>query len=227
MHFAEFQMEIWIKRSRDELGELTTSFNKMNSELVHSLNLRKQMTADIAHERRTPSSINLGHAEAVHDGVLLPTEENFEIIRDEATRLNGLADDLGTISLADVGELRLDMELTAVHELLEEERTSYLQSAHKKNITLEVRVQEYLPKINIDPRRLLQVLNNLLNNALLYTPISGKVILSGEHWKDCVESRVKVTESELQRKSYLIYLIFFIEPTHPGKETKMDPGWDW
>jgi two-component system sensor histidine kinase BaeS len=136
MHFAEFQMEIWIKRSRDELGELTTSFNKMNSELVHSLNLRKQMTADIAHERRTPSSINLGHAEAVHDGVLLPTEENFEIIRDEATRLNGLADDLGTISLADVGELRLDMELTAVHELLEEERTSYLQSAHKKILRL-------------------------------------------------------------------------------------------
>ncbi len=73
-------------RSSDELGELAQAFNKMSSELARSVNSRKQMTADIAHELRTPLSLILGHAEAVHDGVLPPSPENFEIIREEATR---------------------------------------------------------------------------------------------------------------------------------------------
>src|SRR5512146_337557 len=71
-------------RSRDELGQLANSFNRMSSELSCSLALRRQMTADIAHELRTPISIILGHAEAVHDGVLPPTAETFEIVREEA-----------------------------------------------------------------------------------------------------------------------------------------------
>ena len=77
-------------RSKDELGELAQAFNKMSSELSRSINARRQMTADIAHELRTPLSLILGHAEAVHDGVLVPSIENFEIIREEATRLEHL-----------------------------------------------------------------------------------------------------------------------------------------
>ncbi|HKY55879.1 MAG TPA: HAMP domain-containing protein, partial [Anaerolineales bacterium] len=62
-------------RSNDELGELAQAFNKMSSELSRSVHARRQMTADIAHELRTPLSLILGHAEAVHDGVLPPTRE--------------------------------------------------------------------------------------------------------------------------------------------------------
>ena len=72
--------------SRDELGELTAAFNKMSADLAHSTETRKQMTADIAHELRTPLSLILGHADAVHDGVLPPNKENFEIILEEAQR---------------------------------------------------------------------------------------------------------------------------------------------
>ena len=75
-------------RSNDELGELAKAFNKMSTELSRSVNARKQMTADIAHELRTPLSLILGHAEAVHDGVLPPTLENFEIIREEPQGFN-------------------------------------------------------------------------------------------------------------------------------------------
>ena len=56
-------------RSKDELGELAKAFNKMSAQLSRSVNARRQMTADIAHELRTPLSLILGHAEAVHDGV--------------------------------------------------------------------------------------------------------------------------------------------------------------
>jgi two-component system sensor histidine kinase BaeS len=54
-------------RSRDEIGELAAAFNKMSSDLTRSFNLRKQMTADIAHELRTPLSLIIGHTEGVHD----------------------------------------------------------------------------------------------------------------------------------------------------------------
>ena len=97
-------------RSKDEMGELAESFNQMSADLARSTEARKQMTADIAHELRTPLSLIIGHAEAVHDGVLPPNKENFEIVREEALRLEHLVDDLRTLSLADAGELRMDLQ---------------------------------------------------------------------------------------------------------------------
>jgi HAMP domain-containing protein len=73
-------------RSRDELGELATSFNLMSAELARSINLRRQMTADIAHELRTPISVILGHVDALDDGVLPASSDTFDIIRDESLR---------------------------------------------------------------------------------------------------------------------------------------------
>jgi signal transduction histidine kinase len=91
--------------AEDEIGELAQSFNKMSADLASAANIRRQMTADIAHELRTPLSLIIGHAEGVHDGVLEPTRETFEIIREEAERLEHLVNDLRTLSLADAGEL--------------------------------------------------------------------------------------------------------------------------
>src|SRR5688500_13612685 len=107
-------------RSNDELGELAKAFNKMSTELSRSVNARKQMTADIAHELRTPLSLILGHAEAVHDGVLAPTQENFEIIREEAIRLEHLINDLRILSLADAGELTINLQTIEPQRLLQE-----------------------------------------------------------------------------------------------------------
>ena len=107
-------------RTNDELGELAQAFNKMSSELSRSVHTRRQMTADIAHKLRTPLSLILGHAEAVHDGVLPPTRENFEIIREEAARLEHLVDDLRTLSLADAGELTINPQTIEPQRLLQE-----------------------------------------------------------------------------------------------------------
>ena len=79
----------------------------MSAELARSQKLRRQMTADIAHELRTPLSLILGHAEALSDGVLPPTTETLDIIYDEAQRLSRVVDDLRTLSLSDAGELSL------------------------------------------------------------------------------------------------------------------------
>ncbi|MFH2039556.1 MAG: histidine kinase dimerization/phospho-acceptor domain-containing protein, partial [Chloroflexota bacterium] len=97
-------------RGRDEMSKLAISFNKMSADLARSTHARQQMTADIAHELRTPLSLIIGQAEAVHDGVLPPSMENFEIIRDEAGRLEKLVDDLRILSLADAGELSINLQ---------------------------------------------------------------------------------------------------------------------
>jgi two-component system sensor histidine kinase BaeS len=165
-------------RSHDELGELAGSFNRMSAELARSLELRRQMTADIAHELRTPLSLILGHAEAVHDGVLPPSPENFEIIRDEASRLENMVEDLRTLSLADAGELTFTAERVDAGNLLHEVATMYRYRAQGQGISLEEQLQPGLPAISADPGRLTQVLTNVLDNAFRHTPAGGKIALS-------------------------------------------------
>lgn len=178
-------------RSKDEIGELAQSFNKMNDELAHSFNLRKQMTADIAHELRTPLSLIIGHAEAVNDGVLPPTHENFEIIREEAERLEKLVNDLRTLSLADAGELPLDFQSVDINKLLSDIKTHYMVQLNQKRITLDLDPDSSFPKVNLDPVRFSQVLMNILDNALRYTPEDGRISISTKQSKHEVEITIQ------------------------------------
>ena len=178
-------------RTKDELGELAQAFNKMSTELSRSVNARKQMTADIAHELRTPLSLILGHAEAVHDGVLLPTRENFEIIREEATRLEHLVNDLRTLSLADAGELTISPQVIEPERLVNEVASLYQYETRKKNITLNVDVASPLPAIEVDPGRMTQVLTNILDNATRHTPEGGSITLRARQIGTNVELSVQ------------------------------------
>ena len=178
-------------RSKDELGELARSFNKMSAELSRSINTRKQMTADIAHELRTPLSLILGHAEAVHDGVLPPSAENFEIIRDEATRLEHLINDLRTLSLADAGELSMQFEMVEPQRLIHEVSSLYQFQAQRKNITVEQEITPNLPLIEVDPGRITQVLTNILDNAMRHTPEGGRIVLATREVENIVELSVQ------------------------------------
>lgn len=165
-------------RSRDEIGDLASSFNKMNDNLAHSFNLRKQMTADIAHELRTPLSLIIGHAEGVHDGVLPPSHENFEIIREEASRLEQLVNDLRILSLADAGELSVDFQPVDMNKLISDIQTHYMISFNQKRITLNLKPAPVVLQADLDPIRFSQVLTNVLDNALRYTPEDGRVVIS-------------------------------------------------
>ena len=178
-------------RTNDELGELAQAFNKMSSELSRSVNTRRQMTADIAHELRTPLSLILGHAEAVHDGVLPPTRENFEIIREEATRLEHLVNDLRTLSLADAGELSIALQTVDPSRLVQEVAALYQYETQRKNITLELEIDTPLPDIEVDPGRMTQVLTNILDNATRHTPEGGRITLSAKQAGDFVELAIQ------------------------------------
>ena len=178
-------------RSRDELGQLATSFNQMNAQLAQSLNLRRQMTADIAHELRTPISVILGHAEGVHDGILAPSLEMFEIIRDEASRLEQLVEDLRTLSRADADELPIERQPVAPATLLKDVLAAHTHRSVQKKISLDLQVAPNLPEIAVDPGRMMQVLSNLVDNALHYTPEGGRVLLSAQVVNETLEIRVQ------------------------------------
>jgi two-component system, OmpR family, sensor histidine kinase BaeS len=179
--------------SKDELGQLATSFNQMSAELARVQGLRRQMTADIAHELRTPISIVLGHAEAVHEGVLPLTTETFEVIRDEALRLERMVEDLRTLSRADAGELTLSPAPTAPLSLLQQAAKAYRPQAEQKHIDLQIEVEAEVPEVAVDRGRMAQVLDNLLDNALRHTPGGGAIHLSAAARGDVVRIRVQDT----------------------------------
>jgi len=178
-------------RSKDELGELAASFNQMSADLAQSRDLRRQMTADIAHELRTPLTVILGHTEALSEGQLPPDPETFEIIFDETKRLNRLVEDLHTLSLSDAGELHLNLQKTSPDELLERGISARKSEAKAKDITLHTESSPGLPDVNVDPDRMAQVLVNLLDNALRYTPSGGTISLSASQIPAGVQIMVK------------------------------------
>ena len=178
-------------RSQDEMGELAASFNKMSADLARSTDTRKQMTADIAHELRTPLSLIIGHADAVHDGVLPPSTENFEIIREEALRLEHLVNDLRTLSLADAGELSINLQAVSPQKLLTDLQATYQHIAGQKNVKISVDAPPELPMLNIDPDRMTQVLTNIIDNALRHTPDGGQIALSAKGLQDGVELSIQ------------------------------------
>ncbi|MCA9953579.1 MAG: HAMP domain-containing protein [Anaerolineales bacterium] len=178
-------------RSDDELGELAVSFNQMSTNLASANALRRQMTADIAHDLRTPLSLILGHAEALSDGVLPPTSETFDVIHDEARRLNRLVEDLRLLSLAEAGELSLAVRPAQPQSLLERAAVAHTPAAQQKHIELGLDIPTNLPDVLVDPDRLAQVLDNLVGNALRYTPENGRIQLSAQEVGTAVQLRVQ------------------------------------
>jgi signal transduction histidine kinase len=175
---ANGQLEQQVRvRSGDEIGQLSAAFNRMSADLAQASQLRRQMTADIAHDLRTPLSMILAHSEALRDGVLPATPETYTLIHDEALRLSRMVEDLRTLSLADAGELPLVRRPTAPADLLARAVAVQAVRAQQQAVALQVYTQpKALPTIQADPDRMVQVLGNLLDNALRYTPPGGQLV---------------------------------------------------
>jgi signal transduction histidine kinase len=160
---------------KGEFGELASSFNSMAEDLERTERLRRNMVADIAHELRTPLSNLSGYLEAIRDGLIQPDEATVASLSEEATALARLIDDLQEISISDAGELKLIFQPEDIGRLVKDTANCLQAKAAVKGLTLTADVPEDLPQANIDAHRIRQVLNNLLENAVVHTPGGGRI----------------------------------------------------
>ena len=161
-------------QAKGDVGRLVGSFNAMTTRLETNETQRRNLFADVAHELRTPLSVIRGNTEGMLDGVYPRDDSHLETVLDATALMARLLDDLRTLSLADTGALRLHRERTDVADLLAEVRYGFVPRADAAGVAFVVEAQP-VPSLDIDPVRIRQVLDNLLDNALRHTPRGGTI----------------------------------------------------
>jgi signal transduction histidine kinase len=167
-------------RSQDEVGELGQAFNQMAGDLQAAEEVRRQMTADIAHELRNPLSVIRGNLEAIQDGIYPADAEHLAPVYQETMLLQRLVQDLRLLSLADAGQLPLIRTDVDVADLLAAAVASSQAAAQDRGISIELDVPQGAREalvVHGDADRLRQVIGNLVGNALRYTPAGGRIAL--------------------------------------------------
>jgi two-component system, OmpR family, sensor histidine kinase BaeS len=163
----------------DELASLADSFNHMAQSLAEHERERRDFIANAAHELRTPLTNLQGYLEALRDGVIAPTPEQFRSLHEEAQRLVRLADSLDVLAENDRRDRETaceDIELgAAMRSALDVARPAF----DAKNIRVDIDVAAGL-KVHAEPDGLAQVLANLLQNASRYTPHGGRASIRVE-----------------------------------------------
>jgi signal transduction histidine kinase len=179
---------------QDELGQLAASFNDMAEALDAVERRRMELIGDVAHELRTPIATLEGYLEGLMDRVVVPSDETWAKLSDEAGQLHRLADDLQALSRAEAHQLALAPRPTAPSAIVEAVVHRLEADFTAKGITLATDVAA-LPLVQADPDRAVQVLTNLLINALRYTPAPGQVALQVARAPDPNRVRFSVQDS--------------------------------
>jgi two-component system OmpR family sensor kinase len=170
---------LYVGNPRDELGRLAGSFNELLDRLDRSFEKQRRFVADASHELRTPVAILCGEAE-VTLGQQRRTEqeyrESLEILREEATRLKHIVEDLFTLARADAGQHPLALTDFYFDEVIAECAKNVRTLASAKTISVSCESNGELP-IRADEALLRRMVLNLLDNAIKYTPAGGRVSL--------------------------------------------------
>jgi two-component system sensor histidine kinase BaeS len=165
------------ERGPREVRALARAFNTMTARLQADDEQRRTLLAEVTHELRTPLTVIRGQLEGLLDGIYPADQEHLEALLEETRVLSRVIDDLSTLSQAESGTLKLQLEWTDMGELVSEVVQAYQAQAREAQLTLQAEVQPDLPQLEIDPTRLREVLSNLLTNALRYTSPGGQVTL--------------------------------------------------
>jgi two-component system, OmpR family, sensor histidine kinase BaeS len=177
---GDYSVRVSRPRGRPrELVELAAGFNTMTERLQTNERQRRSLLADVSHELRTPLAVVRGNVEAMVDGVHPADAEHLSAILDETLVLSRLVEDLRTVALSEAGTLPLHREPTDLGLLVEDAARSFATMAAAAGVVIEVAAPTAdLPLLEIDPVRIREVLDNLLANALRYTPAGGTVSIS-------------------------------------------------
>ena len=173
---GERDVQLPVPPRQDEVRELTLTFNALTTSLARQEAWRRSLMADIAHDLRTPLSVLRSEIEAMQDGVNPADEAGMARLHGEVLLLARLVTDLRTLSLAESGAMDFHPQVLDAAELLKAVAVSYARQAQDVGVHLHLDVPQPVP-IHADPDRLMQVLHNLVSNALRYAS-PGQVNLS-------------------------------------------------
>ncbi|MBN9392333.1 MAG: HAMP domain-containing protein [Chloroflexi bacterium] len=172
-HYAERVPPV----GKDELGEMALSFNEMAQALESTERRRLELVGDVAHELRTPVATLEGYMEGLLDGVVKPSEEIWLSLHEEAGRLRRLIDDLQELSRAEARQIPLKLAAVNPLEIAGAAVERLENQFREKGLEFIHSLPQNLPAVQADRDRAIQVLTNLLTNALRYTPAPGTVKL--------------------------------------------------
>ena len=175
--------------SGDEIGQLTESFNTMArqleaniAELEQAEQQRKDFVANVSHELRTPLTNIKSYAETLADGIggLPPeTEKKFlGVILNESDRMTHILQDLLTLSRFDSGRNELRLTRFPFAGAVDDTYQAVLMDAQNHSHTVTLELPDWLPRVRADRERIMQVMMNIVSNAIKYTPDGGQIILS-------------------------------------------------
>ncbi len=157
----------------DEVGALASSFNEMAESIEHQEEWRRSMTADLAHELRTPLATIQARIEALQDGVLPADPENLAVIGDEVARLGRLLTGLRSLDDMDAADFALERRPLRLDDVASEAVAAAGERFAQKDVRLTIETQPV--EVLGDRDRLRQVVDNLLDNALKFTAGGGRV----------------------------------------------------
>jgi len=180
-------------KDKGEVGELTRAFNSMAVDLERIEKLRRNMVADVAHELRTPLSNVSGYLEAVSDGIVAPDKETISSLREEVNLLSRMVDDLQELALAEAETLKLNFQSCNAAEIVNKAITAVSKEAKKKGVLINSDLADNLPNVNADSHRVIQVLRNLLENAVAHTANGGTITVTARERDNVIQVSVADT----------------------------------
>jgi signal transduction histidine kinase len=192
-------------RSRDELGELADEFNIMAEKLQELDQLKQDFVSNVTHELRSPLTSLRGYVEFLlrGDAGQLSEEQidNLIVVKNNAARLAKFIDNLLDVSKIEALKVELHPEAVPLPRAAKEMEVMFRPEAQEKNVKLELRIPEDLPRLWADPDKLSEILMNLISNAFKFTPSGGQVTVSGTKDGDFVHVSVKDTGVGIPKES--------------------------
>lgn len=179
------------KDELDELSQLALRFNQMAARLDQTETMRRQLIGDVAHELRTPLTMVKGTIEGLMDGVLPADDETYQQMHQEIDRLQRLVADLQELSRFESGAVPLNFHEVPVDRLVKKVADRLGRLYVDKGVTLKTILPGDIPAAWADEDRLVQVLVNLVGNALAYTPAGGEVAITASRQEKAVLLAVK------------------------------------
>jgi PAS domain S-box-containing protein len=181
--FEQLQTELTERQqAQHQLTERNQELAISNQELARATRLKDEFLANMSHELRTPLNAILGMTEGLTEEVFGSLNsaqiKALGTIERSGTHLLELINDILDLAKIESGQLDLQIQPTSVFNLCHASLTFIKQQAHKKQIHVQTDIPPSLPSLMIDERRVRQVLINLLNNAVKFTPDGGQVTLT-------------------------------------------------